>query len=89
MKSLLSLIKRMTNIRFTRCVEVLEVPRSTYYQSLTKTVSKRDQENQQLTNRILEMYHGSKRRYGALKSIKLNKKKMCLLKIFREQNELN
>src|SRR5699024_12067637 len=47
--------------------EVLEVPRSTYYQSLTKTVSNRDKENQQLTNRILEIYHESKRRYGAPK----------------------
>src|SRR5699024_12462068 len=47
--------------------EVLEVPRSTYYQSLTKTVSNRDKENQQLTNRILEIYHERKRRYGAPK----------------------
>lgn len=46
---------------------MLEVPRSTYYQSLTKTVSNRDKENQQLTNRILEIYHESKRRYGAPK----------------------
>lgn len=46
---------------------MLEVPRSTYYQSLTKTVSKRDQENQQLTNRILEIHQESKRRYEALK----------------------
>src|SRR5699024_901273 len=47
--------------------EVLDVPRSTYYKSLTKTVSNRDQENQQLTNRILEIHHESKRRYGAPK----------------------
>ena len=47
--------------------EVLDVPRSTYYKSLTKTVSNRDQENQQLTNRILENQHESKRRYGAPK----------------------
>src|SRR5699024_6978785 len=32
-----------------------------------KTVSNRDKENQQLTNRILEIYHESKRRYGAPK----------------------
>jgi len=37
--------------------EVLDVPRSTYYKSLTKTVPKRDQENQQLTSRILEVHH--------------------------------
>src|SRR5699024_10765338 len=47
--------------------EVFEVPRSTYYQSLTKTVSNSDKENQQLTNRIIEIYHESKRRYGAHK----------------------
>ena len=43
--------------------EMLDVP----YKSLTKTVSNRDQENQQLTNRILEIHHESKRRYGAPK----------------------
>lgn len=47
--------------------EVLEVPRSTYYLSLTKTVSIRDQENQRLTNRMLEIHYDSKRRYGAPK----------------------
>lgn len=47
--------------------DVLKVPRSTYYQSLTRTISNRDQENQQLTNRILDIYHESKKRYGAPK----------------------
>src|SRR5699024_12515015 len=50
----------------TMC-DVLDVPRSTYYQSLDKTISNRDQENQKLTKRILELYHDSGKRYGAPK----------------------
>ena len=47
--------------------EVLGVPRSTYYKSLTKTISNREQENRQLTKRIIEIYQESKQRYGAPK----------------------
>lgn len=47
--------------------EVLEVPRSTYYESLTRTISNRDKENQQLTKRIIEIYNDSHKRYGAPK----------------------
>jgi len=47
--------------------DVLDVPRSTYYQSLDKTISNRDQENQKLTKRILELYHDSGKRYDAPK----------------------
>ena len=43
--------------------DVLDVPRSTYY----KTISNRDQENHDLTKRILEIYNESKARYGAPK----------------------
>jgi len=46
---------------------VLEVPRSTYYKSLTKSISNRDQENQQVTKRIVDIYNQSKKRYGAPK----------------------
>jgi len=43
------------------------VPRSTYYKSLMHTVSNRDQENLQLTKRIIEIHQESKQRYGAPK----------------------
>ena len=46
---------------------MLEVPRSTYYKSLTKSISNRDQENQQVTKRIVGIYNQSKKRYGAPK----------------------
>lgn len=47
--------------------EVLDIPRSTYYQALTKTVSNRDQENQVLTEKIFDIHKESKARYGAPK----------------------
>lgn len=47
--------------------DVLGVPRSTYYKSLMHTVSNRDQENHQLTKRIIEIHQESKQRYGAPK----------------------
>ena len=47
--------------------DVLEMPRSTYYQSWQKTISKREQENQELTKRIKEIHSESKERYGAPK----------------------
>ena len=47
--------------------DVLGVPRSTYYKSLDKTISNRDQENQRLTKRIIEIYDDSDKRYGAPK----------------------
>src|SRR5699024_7619552 len=47
--------------------EVLEVPRSTYYKSLTKSISNRDQENQQVTKRIVDIYNQNKKQYGAPK----------------------
>ena len=36
--------------------EVLEVPRSTYYQSLNKTISNRERENNELTKEIIEIH---------------------------------
>jgi transposase InsO family protein len=47
--------------------EVLAVPRSSYYDSLEKTVSKREQENQELTKEIQRIHLESKARYGAPK----------------------
>jgi len=47
--------------------DVLDVPRSTYYDSLDKTISNRDQENHELTERIIEIHNESKHRYGAPK----------------------
>ena len=47
--------------------DVLDVPRSTYYKAMDKTISNRDQENHDLTKRILEIYNESKARYGAPK----------------------
>lgn len=47
--------------------DVLDVPRSTYYKSLNKTISNRDRENQELTERIIEIHNDSNKRYGAPK----------------------
>src|SRR5699024_2262560 len=48
----------------TMC-DVLDVPRSTYYKSLDKTISNRYQENHELT--IVEIHDASNKRYGAPK----------------------
>src|SRR5690625_342275 len=50
----------------TMC-DVLDVPRSTYYQSLNKTISNRERENNKLTKRIIEIHNDSDKRYGAPK----------------------
>src|SRR5699024_482791 len=50
----------------TMC-DVLDVPRSTYYQSLNKTVSNRERENTELTKRIIDIHKERKQRYGAPK----------------------
>lgn len=47
--------------------DVLGIPRSTYYQSLHKTESKRERENQKLTKKITQIHHDSQKRYGAPK----------------------
>jgi putative transposase len=47
--------------------EVLEIPRSTYYQSLVQVESKRSQENQELLEQIRQIHDESKGRYGAPK----------------------
>src|SRR5690606_36789265 len=50
----------------TMC-DVLDVPRSTYYKSLDKTISNRERESNELTKRIIEIRSESKKRYGAPK----------------------
>jgi len=47
--------------------DVLDVPRSTYYKSLNKTISNRDRENKELTERIIQIHNDSNKRYGAPK----------------------
>ncbi len=46
---------------------MLNIPSSTYYQSKHQMESKWEYENQQLLERIKEIYFESKRRYGAIK----------------------
>ena len=47
--------------------EVLDIPRSTYYDRLNKKESNRDRENRELTQRMIEIHKESKQRYGAPK----------------------
>ena len=47
--------------------EALDIPKSTYYQSLNKTESNRDRENREFTEKIIRIYEESKKRYGAPK----------------------
>lgn len=46
------------------CV-TLDVPRSPYYQSRNQTISNREKENIELTDKIVEMHNASNQRYGA------------------------
>ena len=41
--------------------KVLDVPRSTYYQSLNQTISNRERENNELTEKIIEIHKESKK----------------------------
>lgn len=47
--------------------ETLDIPKSTYYQSLNKTESNRDRENRVFTEKIVQIHEESKERYGAPK----------------------
>ncbi|GAY78723.1 mobile element protein [Sporolactobacillus inulinus] len=47
--------------------DVLDVPRSTYYQAKQETESNRERENRELTERIQAIHTESKQRYGAPK----------------------
>ncbi|WP_238456063.1 IS3 family transposase [Lederbergia galactosidilytica] len=50
----------------TMC-ETLDMPKSTYYQSLHKTESNRDRERREFTEKIIQIHEDSKKRYGAPK----------------------
>jgi putative transposase len=52
---------------YKRCVIVLGVAKSTYYESFYKTESNRDRENRELTEKIKQIHQESKGRYGAPK----------------------
>jgi len=47
--------------------KTFDVLRSTYYQSLHKTISNRDRENNELTKEIIDIHNKSHQRYGAPK----------------------
>ena len=47
--------------------ETLDIPKSTYYQSLHKTESNRERENRKFTELIKQIHEESKKRYGAPK----------------------
>jgi len=47
--------------------EILNIPRSTYYLSLNKTMSDRERENNELTEQIFKIHKDSKKLYGAPK----------------------
>src|SRR5690625_5355621 len=54
--------------------ETLNIPKSTYYQSLNKTESNRDRENREFTEKIIQIHEESKKRYGAPKIHKILEK---------------
>jgi len=65
--------------------DVLDVPRSTYYKLLDKTLSNRDQKNQKLTEKIIKIYNDNKHRYGAPKIYRLLIKEGYKLSLKRVQ----
>lgn len=54
--------------------DVLEVPRSTYYDSKNKAESNRARENKELTEKIIEIHTKSNKRYGSPKIQEMLKK---------------
>ncbi|WP_108745578.1 IS3 family transposase [Priestia filamentosa] len=65
--------------------EVLTIPRSSHYNSFKKTVSNREQENQELTKEIQRIHSKSRARYGAPKIHKILVNKGCYLSLKRVQ----
>lgn len=45
--------------------DLLDIPRSTYYKSLDTTISNREKEDIELTDKIIEINEASHIRYGA------------------------
>lgn len=66
--------------------DVLDVPRSTYYQSLNKTISNREKENKKFTEKIVKIHNDSHKRYGAPKIYQILKKKGHQIGFNRVQN---
>ncbi|MBV4420650.1 IS3 family transposase, partial [Clostridium tyrobutyricum] len=46
---------------------IFNIPRSSFYKSLTRKQSMRSIENKQIQARIMKIYNDSKKRYGAIK----------------------
>src|SRR5690625_7355132 len=65
--------------------ETLDIPRSTYYESLNKTESNRDRENRDYTEKIIHIHKESKKRYGAPKIHEKLKKQGYPISIKRVQ----
>jgi putative transposase len=68
---------------------VLEINRSTYYQSLQKVESNRERENKELTKRICEIHADSYQRYGAPKIQKVLKREGFTVSLKRVQRLMN
>ena len=65
--------------------QTLDIPRSTYYESLTKTESNRDRENREYTDKIRQIHEESKKRYGAPKIHKALEKQGYSISLKRVQ----
>ena len=65
--------------------ETLDIPRSTYYESLNRTESNRDRENREYTEKIIEIHDDSKKRYGAPKIYKALQKQGYTISLKRVQ----
>ncbi len=64
---------------------VLDIPRSTYYDTLNKTESNRERENKELFQQIKRIHAESKQRYGAPKIHKVLEKEGYRVSIKRVQ----
>lgn len=66
----------------------LGIPRSSYYEKLNRTESKRSRENRELTERIREIHEASNKIYGAPKIHKLLEKEGYKVSIKRVQRRM-
>lgn len=69
--------------------KVLKVSRSSYYKYLNKKPSNRELENENLKNKIINIYLDSKKRYGAIKINRSLKDKGISISIKRTQRLMN
>ncbi len=65
--------------------KVLEIPRSSYYQSFYKKETKRAYETKEICKQILEIHKASKQRYDAPKIHQVLKKKGIIISLKRVQ----